>query len=612
MFRQHEVSPALRKRLQLCSVAVLLAFSLLAIRLWVLQVLQGEQMRADSESNRIRLRRVQATRGSIVDRNGRVLVDSRAAFDAVLVPEDSPDLETTVEVLSHFLNQSAAETQGLLKEASGHPPFQEVIVKRDLAWEEVVAIETHQLELPGVSIRVTPRRNYPYGPVLAHVLGYVGEASQADIDRDQRYRAGDLIGKAGLEKSSEEYLRGINGGQQIEVDAVGRELRVLDEMAEVPGNTLVLSVDLDLQLAAETALGGRPGAIVALDPRNGETLAIVSQPAFDPNIFAHGIRAADWKALLEDRYHPLTNRAIQGEYPPGSTFKIVMATAALEEGVINPFTRIHCGGGVQFGNHYFRCWKKGGHGSTDVHEALVQSCDVFFYQVGQRLGIDAIAQYARSFGLGAPTGIGLQHERGGLIPDSAWKRRRFQEPWYAGETLSASIGQGYITATPIQMAELIAATAVGVHYRPRIVSRVETPEGEVMRSFGPEPAGQLPARKLTLDLVRKGLVEVVNSERGTGKKARLPEIAVAGKTGTSQVVKLAEKPRKNEEIPWERRDHAWFVAYAPAEDPTIAVAVLVEHAGGGGGAIAAPVANQVLQTFFDLESERGPVRYAQN
>jgi penicillin-binding protein 2 len=612
MFRQHEVSPLLHRRLNLCITVALLAFSFLIVRLWALQVLQGEAMRALSEDNRIRIRHTQATRGSIVDRQGRVLVDSRAAFDAVLVPEDSPDLEVTVELLSHFLNQSAAQTKALLDGAAGHAPFHEIVVKRDLNWDEVVALETHQLDLPGVDMRVTPLRHYPQGPVLAHVLGYVGETTREDIERDRRYRAGDLVGKAGLEKSWEEYLRGVNGGQQVEVDALGRELRVLDEVPETPGNTLVLTIDLDLQLAAENALGGRPGAVVALDPRSGDTLAIVSQPAFDPNVFSHGIRSAEWKALVEDPYHPLTNRAIQGQYPPGSTFKIVVATAALEEGVINPFTGIHCGGGLQFGNHFFHCWKKGGHGTVQVHEALVQSCDVFFYQVGQRLGIDVIAEYARAFGLGSPTGTGLEHEKGGVIPDSAWKRHRFNEPWYAGETLSAAIGQGYITATPMQMAELVATMGVGVRYRPRFVSRVETPGGDVVRTFEAEEVGRLPARKITLDLVRAGLVDVVNTDRGTGKNARLPNVTVAGKTGTSQSVRFVGKPKKGENIPWEQRDHAWFVAYAPAENPAIAVAVLVEHAGAGGGAVAAPVANQVLQAFFDLEAERGPARYAKN
>lgn len=611
MFRQHEISPALRRRLHLCAASAAAVLALLGLRLWFLQVLHGPELRALSENNRIRLRRVQATRGSIVDRHGRVLVDSRASFDAVLVPEDARDLETTVETLSQFLAQSSEETHRILRQAAGSVPFHEIVVKRDLNWEEVVAIETHQLDLPGVSIRITPRRNYPHGTTLAHVLGYVGEVNQREISHDEEYRAGDLIGKAGLERAWEGHLRGVNGGQQIEVDAVGRELRVLDEVEEVPGNTLVLTVDLDLQRAAEEALGERAGAVVAMDPRSGETLALVSHPSFDPNIFAHGISAREWTGLVEHPRRPLTNRAVQGQYPPGSTFKVVVATAALEEGIVNPFTGVHCGGGLQFGNHFFRCWKKGGHGRVNVHQALVHSCDVFFYQVGQRVGVDTIAEYARAFGLGVPSGIGLEHEKVGIIPDSAWKKKRFGEPWYAGETLSVAIGQGYVTTTPLQLAEMTATLATGVRYRPHLVARVDSPEGNALEQFAPEVLGRLPARKTTLAQVREALVGVVNAAGGTGKNARLQEVVVAGKTGTAQVVKLGSKRLKPSQVPLQQRDHAWFVAYAPADDPAIAVVALVEHAEGGGGAVAAPIAHDVLAAFFHLnDGDEKPVRYA--
>lgn len=608
MLGQHEISPSLRRRLNVSIALALLLISLLAGRLWKLQVLDGEDNRRVSEENRIRIRRVQATRGTILDRLGRVLVDSRASYDAVLVPEDVPNMPATVEALSQYLKQGTSETQAILHQNKGQKPFQEIVIKRDLDREELVALETHQLETPGVSIRVTPRRSYPLGPVLAHVLGYVGEVNQEEIERDPGYRPGDLTGKAGLERIWERQLRGTNGGQEIEVDALGRELRVLHEVAEVPGSTLVLTIDLDLQHAAENALGDRVGSIVALDPRNGETLAIVNHPSFDPNIFARGVRQSEWKELSENPRHPLTHRAIHGQYPPGSTFKIVMAAAALAEGIINPFTSIHCGGGLQFGNHYFRCWKKGGHGSVGVHEALVQSCDTFFYQVGQRIGIDTIASYARAFGLGLPTGIALEHEKAGIIPDSEWKKQRFGEPWYAGETLSVSIGQGYVTTTPLQLAQMIATTATGVRYRPRLVGRIERPEGEVIERFPPEEEGRLDMRKTALELVRAGLADVV--ARGTGKNARLDDVAVAGKTGTSQVVRLGHERVKATELPWQERDHAWFVAYAPVEDPKIAVAALVEHAEGGGGAVAAPVAREVLDRYFQLRGEKGPVRYA--
>lgn len=609
---QREVPVVLRRRVSLALAAALVGFLLLLARLWDLQILRGDEMRTLSENNRIRLHRVQATRGTVVDRTGRVLIDSRPSFDAVLVPEDARNVALTIENLAHFLDQSAAEVHALLTQTSSRPPFEQITVKRDVNWDDVVALETHQLDLAGVSLQITPRRSYPLGTKLAHLLGYVGEAGPRDLAADPRYHMGDLVGKSGLEKRLENYLRGVNGGQQVEVDALGRKLRVLREVEEVPGDTVKLTIDLDLQDAAARALGDHDGSVVALDPNTGEILAYVNQPSFDPNIFARGVRAQEWRALLSDKHRPLNNRAIQGQYPPGSTFKIVVATAALEEGVINPFNRIHCPGGVQFGNHYFRCWKKGGHGAVNLHEALVQSCDVFFYQVAQRLGIDSIAQYARTFGLGLPTGIDLEHEKAGTIPDSDWKRRRFKQPWYAGETLSAAIGQGYVTATPLQMANAIATLAVGKRYRPHFVRQIETPEGEIVRAEQPEVVAKLDVRATTLRQVREALRDVVNTERGTGKKARLKEVEVAGKTGTSQVVKMGEKRLKPSQMPWQHRDHAWFIAYAPVDAPEIAVAALVEHAEGGGGAVAAPVAHEVMQTYFQLKKDRESAKYAEN
>jgi len=609
---QREVPTVLRRRLLVGVAGLLLGLGLLAGRLWYLQVLHGEEMRLLSESNRIRLHRVQATRGTVVDRQGRVLIDSRPSFDAVIVPEDARNLELTIESLAQLINQSTADMRTLLAQASLRPPFQEIAVKRDLSWEDVVALETHQLDLPGVSMQITPRRSYPLEQTLAHLLGYVGEAGPQDLAADPRYRMGDMVGKAGLEKRWEHHLRGTNGGQQVEVDAVGRKLRVLREVEEVPGSTIKLTVDLDLQESAVKALGDRDGSVVAIDPNNGEILAFVSQPSFDPNMFARGIRVDEWKALLEDKHHPLNNRAIQGQYPPGSTFKIVVAAAALEEGTINPFTRIFCPGGMQFGNHYFRCWKHGGHGSVDLHEALVQSCDTFFYQVAQRLGIEPIAKYARMFGLGMPTGIDLEHERSGIVPDAAWKRQRFKQNWYAGETLSAAIGQGYVTATPLQMANVIAATAVGKRFRPHFVKQVESPEGEVMQDIEPELVQTLPLKSTTLHVIRNGLHDVVNVGHGTGKKARLPRVAVAGKTGTSQVVKLGRERLKPSQMQRHHRDHAWFVAYAPVEAPEIAIAAVVEHAEGGGGAVAAPLVREVLKTFFELKEQRENQKYAEN
>jgi len=601
---RREVPSEFRRRLALSVAAVLVLLGLTLVRLWHLQVAEGEQYRSLSENNRVRLKRVRATRGTILDRQGRVLVDNRPSFDLVLVPEDAHDVPRTLAVLARVLGMEQGVLAAAVTAARNRPPFEEVILYRDLEWESVVKIETHQFELPGVSVQVGPRRTYPFGDMAAHLLGYVGEVNQRELAARQGYHLGDLIGKSGAERYWEDHLRGVDGGQQVEVDAVGRKLRVISEVDEVPGNNLVLSVDRDLQLAAEAAMGDQEGAIVALDARSGEILAMVSRPAFDPNVFARGIRGAEWRVLVNNRKRPLNSKALQGTYPPGSTFKVVMAAAALEEGVINPFTNIYCGGGLFFGNRRFRCWRKGGHGSVNVHEALVRSCDVFFYQVGQRLGVDTIADYSHRFGLGAPTGITLEHESGGIIPSSAWKRQRFGEPWYPGETLSIAIGQGYVTTTPLQMASVIATIANGgTVYRPQFVKRVEAADGTVVHEEAPVRTRDLGVKRSTLLQIRQALSDVVNSKRGTGSNARLAAIEVGGKTGTAQASKAGGERAKQGGWVREKRDHAWFIAFAPVGNPEIAVAVLAEHAGEHGGTAAAPMARKVLARYFGIAED---------
>ena len=609
---QKEVPYRLRRRWAFGCAGFVFAFFLLLGRLWYLQILQGDEMWELSKSNRIRLHRMSATRGRVVDRYDRVLIDSRPSYNAVLVREDAEDLPTTLANLAEVLHQSPEEMAALLKQTRGRSPFAEIEVKQDLTWEEVVAIETRQLDLPGVSVKISPRRSYPYGSLLSHLLGYVGETNATDLERDPHYRMGDLIGKAGLEQSLETDLRGVNGGEQVEVDAVGRKLRVLREVPETPGSTIQLTIDVELQQAAAAALGDRDGSVVAVDPNTGEILAFVNYPSYNPNLFAHGVSNEEWQSLTTDEHRPLSNRALHGQYPPGSIFKIIVATAALEEGIVNPFTRINCPGGLQFGNHYFRCWNKHGHGAMNVHDALVHSCDVFFYQVAQRLGIETIARYARMFGFGVPSGLRIGHERTGTIPDTAWKKKHFNQPWYAGETLSVAIGQGYVTATPIQMANLAATTATGRRMRPHFVREVQAYDGTIGEPEAPEVLQELAVKPSTLNEVRNALHDVVNSKGGTGSKARLANIAVAGKTLTSQVVRLHKQGANPATLPWKHRDHAGFVAYAPAENPEIAVAVLVEHALGGGGAIAAPIAREVMSTFFELQEKRRNSQYAQN
>ncbi len=600
---RHRAAPGgFRRRTYVALCLATLAFAFLIVRFWQLQVAEGDHHRTLSENNRIRLKRVNATRGLIYDRKGTLLVENRPSFDVVIVPEDAKKPDAVLTRLGGFLGEDLVDARQALAQAfaSHRPPFESVVLRRDVDWETLVAVETRQIELPGVSLQIGPRRSYLYGPVAAHLLGYVGEVNVDELQRLAGYDLHDTIGKYGMEKYWEEKLRGENGGQQIEIDAFGRQLKVLAEVSELPGSNLHLTIDVGLQKAAEEAMEGYEGSIVLLNPNNGGVLAMVSRPAFDPNLFAHGINEQDWRRLVNDPLKPLSNKAIQGQYPPGSTFKIVVATAALEENIINPFTRILCTGGMHYGNREFRCWKKDGHGWMNLHDALVQSCDVYFYQVGTRLGVDTIAEYSRRFGLGLPTGIALDHEKSGTIPDTAWKRRRYGEPWYSGETLSVAVGQGYVTATPLQMANLIAMVAAkGVRHRPHYLDRMETP-GEQSRSSDDEIV-KLGVRTSTMNQVQAALRDVVQSEGGTGKRARVEGIEVAGKTGTSQTVKLAKTGDKKVNqmlMPREQRDHAWFVSFAPVGAPEVAVACLIEHAGGGGGLMAAPVVQKVLSYYF--------------
>jgi len=601
-----EAPSDLRYRIVGAGVLMALGFAAIVARLFVLQVGQGESWYSLSESNRIRVSRVAPTRGVIYDRNGDPLVDNRSSFDVVVTPEDAKDLEATIQQVSEFLGAEPPTMAQVLAAARQRPAYEATVIYRDVDFDRVVVpLETHRLEWPGVSLELGPLRTYPYGPLASHLLGYVGEVSQTELANRTGYRMGDLIGKFGAERAYESLLRGLPGGQQIEVDALGRKLRVLSHVPETPGNSIVLTLDRRLQQFSEQLLQGREGAIVVLDPNTGGILALASNPSFDPNVFAGGINFREWRRLTSDKLKPLNDRAIQGMYPPGSTFKIVTAAAALETGVINPFTRIFCPGHYHFANRDYRCWKKGGHGSVDLHEAIVHSCDVYFYQVGQRVGIDTLAEYAHRFGLGEPTGISLDHEKPGLIPDSEWKRKRFKEAWYAGETLSAAIGQGYVLATPLQMANVIATVANGGRrYKPHYVERIESPTGDTIQETKPEIAGEAGLRKTTLLQLRDALRDVVNTPGGTGKKAKLPTIEVGGKTGTSQVFKMGRQQIKTAGLPKHLRDHAWFVAFAPVEAPEIAIAVLVEHAGTGGGATAAPLARDVADFYFALTRGR--------
>ena len=596
--------PDFQRRIRVFALFVVLTFAFLTHRLWVLQVLQGKHYTTISEHNRIRLERVPAIRGMVFDRSNRLLINSRPSFDIRYLPDEGEEPETTLRRLADVVDGDA---QSFLAAAGRAGGSEGVTLLRDVDWPSVVAVETRRLDLPGVSVSVRARRSYLTDEMTAHLLGYLGEVNAGQLQqlRKRGYRQGDEIGQSGLEKRWEWQLAGRSGVEKVEVNATGRKVRMIDRLNATPGHDIELTLDMKVQRVAYDALRDKEGAIVVLEVDTGAVVAMVSSPAFDPNWFARGLTSGEWRQLTDNEETPLHNRALQGQFPPGSTFKIVTALAALEEGVISPDRRLFCGGSYEVGNRVLRCWNKHGHGHVNMHDALVQSCDVYFYRLAQRLGVDKIARYARGFGFGAPTGIELDGESPGLVPDRAWKKRRFGTPWYPGETPMVAIGQGFLGVTPLQMANLAATVANGgTVYRPWFVRRVLSPEGQVMEEYGPVRKTALDLKDRSLAVVRRALFDVVHHQRGTGKRARSGMVEVAGKTGTAQVVQMPGEVVKSEDLPYPVRDHAWFVAYAPAGDPEIAVATLVEH-GGHGGAAAAPITREVIEAYFRTGSDHG-------
>ncbi len=584
------------QRLYGTMMVVAVAFTVLVIRLVHLQLIEGQEYRRLSEINSIRLQSIDAPRGLILDRNGRLLVDNRPAFDLKIVLKDARPVDETIAKLASYTGLDRHELVDKVAASKAGAGIKPILLKSDIGRDAMAAIEVHNWDLPGIVVQVSPKRHYLKKGFAAHVLGYMGEINAAELrkERFRDLRPGDYIGKFGLEKTYETILRGKRGGRQVEVNASGQVVRVLKTVSAQPGNNLVLTIDYALQSLAESLMEGKAGAVVALDPRNGQILAMASAPAFDQNAFISGMSRQQWKELVANPDHPLENKAIQAEYPPASTFKIVTAIAGLEEGVIDETSTVNCPGYYRYGNRTYRCWRRAGHGEMDVVQALAQSCDVFFYQLGQQLGVDRIAEYARRLGLGKMSGIELDHESRGLIPTEAWKLRRFGQPWQKGETLSVAIGQGFDLVTPLQMAVLIAAVGNGGRiYRPMLVNEVKTAEGTVVRRSRAEVVATLDISSKTLNLVRRGLWAVVNQPRGTAYASRLDWVQFAGKTGTAQVVGRTEDGSGDKELAEQYKPHAWFVAYAPVDDPVIAVAVMVEH-GEHGSSAAAPIAKQLI------------------
>jgi penicillin-binding protein 2 len=589
------------RRLKKVTLIVIVIFSALVLRLWFLQIVHGPGYRIQSENNRIQLQDTPPFRGMIFDRNGDLLVDNRPSYDLYIIPEQMQDRGVLLKSLKVLTGIRPELVQTKLQRAIRRYPFKPILIKKNISRDELAVVETNLFNLPGVMIQVKPQRHYIFGKLAPHLIGYLGQISEKQLSSG-RYpdsKPGDLIGKYGVEAKWEEFLNGLRGGEQVEVDAAGRKLRVISRKPPTSGYNLSLTIDKDLQLWAEKALEDKRGAIAAMNPSNGEILALASAPTFDPNLFIGGIDEAEWKKISTSKDSPLQNRTISGQYPPGSVFKIVVALAGLEEGVIDPDEEILCTGSYTLGNRTYRCWKEEGHGLVAFHRALVESCDIYFYRMGMRLGVDRIAQYARKLGFGNKTGFTLEYEEKGLIPTKRWKLKRWGVPWEAGETLSTAIGQSFVLVTPIQMVRLISAVFNGGHlYQPKVIKWVGK-DGRDLYQFTPTLKAQLKTKRGHMELIKDALIGAVNELRGTGSKAKLKDMLVAGKTGTAQVINLEVEKNygKESDIPQEFRDHAWFVAIAPVPKPRLALVILIEH-GGHGGSAAAPIAKEMFEAYF--------------
>jgi len=587
-----ELEEALKRKARILMIFVAVLFSILLMRLVNMQIFKGSYYEGLSRNNRLRIVSVNASRGKILDRNHEVLADNRPAYNLTILPEDISNVHHISERLAMLLEQDRDEITQKIEQAKTRP-YDPVTIARDISFNQVARIETELFTLPGVSIDATNERDYVFKELASHILGFVGEISRKELQQKTagEYASGDLIGKTGIEFSCEEELRGIKGTRVFEVDALGRKIKVLNERPPVSGNDIVLTVDKRLQLIAEESLRGRAGSVVAIVPSTGEVLAMVSSPGYDPNMFMSPMAPEAWKQISEDPLHPLENRAIRGLYPPGSVFKIVVAYAGFAAETISPDETIMCPGDYTLGTTTYRCWKKDGHGDISMIRAITESCDVYFYQLGEALGIDLIYEYSFKLGFGRPTGIELRDELSGVIPTRDWKLRRFGKPWQAGETVITAIGQGYTLVTPLQVAKAMSAVVNGGRlYTPRIiVSQQRHLEGEI--ASGTE----------ILERIKTGLRGAVESEHGTAHGIHDPMFAVGGKTGTAQVAKGYTSLLADEsDLPYHLRDHAWFFGFSPVEVPEILVVAVVEH-GGHGGSIAAPVVSDVIKGFYFLK-----------
>ena len=582
-------------------------FTTLMGRMYYLGVVESGEYKTLAEENRVSLRVLAPDRGEILDRKGEKIATNRKDYRVFVIPEQAGDMAETLKALGNIIKISERDEKRILRRVRRQRAFFPVTVAENLNWDDFARINVELPDLPGVQPDAGQTRYYPDGHIAAHVAGYVGPVSDRDLDEDPVLQLpGFKIGRSGLEKSFEKELRGRAGSSRVEVNAYGREIRELDRQPGGKGDSLVLTIDLELQKFATKRLGEESASVVVMDVWNGDILAKVSSPSFDANDFNLGFSQENWNALMKDPRHPLVNKCLSGQYPPASTFKMAVALAALEEGVVDKHEKVHCSGRHKYGNRYFHCWKPNGHGRVNMTESLAHSCDVYFYIIAERLGIDRISAMARKLGLGEAYGLGIASEASGLVPTREWKMGTLGEPWHRGETLNVGIGQGALLATPLQLAVMTSRIANGGYaVKPRIVHAV----GDRVIPY--DVAERMPFSAENIKIVQQGMIDVLR-RGGTAYGSRLPSKTggMAGKTGTAQVRRITQAERtegleKLKKRPWKERDHALFVSYAPIENPRYALSVVVEH-GGGGSAVAAPIARDVMKKVLELDPLKTP------
>ncbi|KAA0257383.1 penicillin-binding protein 2 [Deferribacter autotrophicus] len=589
------VNNIFNKRLLIYTVVFFLFFSSVMGRLFYLQIVKYEKYKNLSENNRIRILRIKADRGFIRDRNGTLLVTNQPSYNLMATKSDIKDFDNLIKKLKDIIEIDEDLVRERYKKAYYYSTF---MIYRGLKEQQLSYLLEHHEQFPGIKLDVDTVRSYYDSKSLSHIIGYMGEVTEYDLRKNKGYQVGDLIGKSGVEKVYEDELRGIDGARQVEVDSLGFVSKELSVKKPVKGKNLILSIDYDLQKAVKNIFSDKVGGVVIMNIQTGRILALYSSPTYDLNKFIPFIKKDDWDKIITNPYKPLTNRVIEDAYPPGSVFKILMAYIGLNEGVITFNTQYFCGGKLDFNGYKYGCWKKGGHGNLDLHDAIVQSCDVYFYNVGLVLGINKISEYALNFNLGKKTGIDLPNEKAGIFPTREWKKKRFHQPWYPGETIIASIGQGYISTTPIQIAVMLSALFNGgIVFKPTVVYGFED-KGFIEKKV--EINNKLNINKTYAKEILDALYDTVYSKHATGYRARVSKIKIGGKTGTAQVISLKKFKDKDEnEIPWKYRDHSWFAGIVPVDSPKYVIVAFVEH-GGSGSKGAAPVVGAIANKLVDL------------